>query len=60
MSINKTITCNFESILDKPCKKLDYSRSIESNTINDINPEQQSIFPWRSKLIEYRSDDVTI
>ena len=43
MSINGTIKCNFESILDMTFNKFDYSRSAELNRLGDLSPEQQSI-----------------
>ena len=43
MSINGTIKCNFESILDMTFNKFDYSRSAELNRLSDLSPEQQSI-----------------
>ena len=60
MSINETVKCDFGSILDKPCNKLDYSRSVRLNRLSDLNPEQQSSLLWRSNLTEHRSDDMTI
>ena len=43
MSINGTINCNFESILDMTFNKFDYSRSAELNRLSDLSPEEQSI-----------------